>query len=321
MTRVADLELRPATLDDAALAADIDTDAHPDDPQDPLMTRHWWSIAAPDDVVERTIALLGGTPVGYATREHPAWAKMPERFTHVGAGLRPAARTPLRLDALFGFVEDRARGDGTQKVTAWAWEHDALMIAVLQARGFSEERRERFWELDLVEGRERIAKMATESRERMRREGIGVLTLAEDNDPAKFETLKRMSDEADADVPRSEPFVQLEMREFMEWFESPGLRPDRIWIAREGDDIIGISQLSYPPVRGIVATDWTGMARKARGRGVARALKCETLMQAIALGIDRVRTDNDSTNAPILHINETMGYTRRPDGVQFLKAL
>ena len=54
---------------------------------------------------------------------------------------------------------------------------------------------------------------------------------------------------------------------------------------------------------------------------MARALKCETLMQAMVLGVDRVRTDNDSTNVPILHINETMGYTRRPDGIQLLKEL
>lgn len=40
MTRVADLELRPATLDDAGLAADINTEAYPDDPEDPMMTRH-----------------------------------------------------------------------------------------------------------------------------------------------------------------------------------------------------------------------------------------------------------------------------------------
>ena len=92
-------------------------------------------------------------------------------------------------------------------------------------------------------------------------------------------------------------------------------------VARDGDDIVGISQLAYPPVRGVVSTDWTGTARKVRGRGVARALKCETLMQAIALGVDRVRTDNDSTNTPILHINETMGYRRRPDMVQYLKEL
>src|SRR5258706_4925155 len=107
----------------------------------------------------------------------------------------------------------------------------------------------------------------------------------------------------------------------MRGFDPRGLRPDRIGIARGGDDIVGISMLASPPVRGVVTTDWTGTARKVRGRGVARALKCETLMQAIALGTDRVRTDNDSANVPILHINETMGYRRRPDMIQFLKEL
>ena len=116
--RAADLEIRPATLDDASTAADIDTDAHPEDPEDPQMTRHWWSIAADDDVTDRRIALLDGTPVGYATREHPAWSKMPERFASLGAELRTAARTAVRLDALYALVEEAARTDTTQKVTA-----------------------------------------------------------------------------------------------------------------------------------------------------------------------------------------------------------
>jgi GNAT superfamily N-acetyltransferase len=70
-----------------------------------------------------------------------------------------------------------------------------------------------------------------------------------------------------------------------------------------------------------VWTDWTGTARKVRGRGVARALKLETVMQAIALGTKRVRTENDGENAPILHLNEEMGYTRIPGSVQLLKDL
>jgi GNAT superfamily N-acetyltransferase len=321
MTKIADLELRPATLDDASLVADIDTELHPDDAEDPTLMRHWWSMTPPDDVSERTIALLGGAPAGYTMRRHPAWAKVPERFTRISAELRPSARTAERLDALYERLEQASRADGTAKVTSWAWEFDALRIGALTKRGFREERRERFWELDLVEGRDRITTMAKESRARMTQEGIRVLTLGDDTDPKKFEKLKRMSDEAESDVPSTVPHVPFEMNEFMKWFESPALRMDRIWIARDGDDIVGISMLAYPPVRGVVATDWTGMARKARGRGIARALKCETLTQAIALGVDRVRTDNDSTNAPILHINETMGYRRRPDMVQYLKVL
>lgn len=318
---VGDLELRSATLDDASIAADVETECCPDDPEDPQMTRHWWSLASEEDTAEREIALLDGAPVGYTEFTHRPWSKMPERFADLHAAIRPAAYSAERLDALFEHLEERARSDGALKVSASAWEWNVDRLALLERRGYREERRERYWELDLVAGRERITAMAAESRARMEREGIRLLTLADDDDPNKFEKLKRMSDEAESDVPTTTPWVQIDMEEFMEWFESPALHKDRIWIAREGDDIVGISQLTYPPVRGPVATDWTGMARTARGRGIARALKCETLMQAIAFGVEKVRTDNDSTNAPILHLNETMGYVRRPDMVELFKGL
>jgi GNAT superfamily N-acetyltransferase len=319
--KVADLELRPATLDAAAFVADVNTATHPDDAEDPEMLRHSWSMTGPDVTVERFIASLDGQDVGYAVRTHESWEKMPQRFGRVRAEVRPPERDARRLDALVAAMEDRQQADGTRTATMWTWEDDSLLVGVLEQRGFREERRERFWELDLVAGRERITKMAEESRSRMKKEGVTLVTLGADADPAKFQKLKRVSDEAEADVPTTVPHVIVGMDEFMKWFSSPGLKMDRIWIAREGDDIVGISMLAYPPVRGVVATDWTAMARKARGRGIARALKCETLMQAIGIGVDRVRTDNDSTNAPILHINETMGYTRRHDAVQFLKAL
>lgn len=315
------ITLRPATADDAALVADIDTALHPDDPEDPQLLRHWWAMSAAESVVGRSIVLYDGEPSGYAIWQHPPWTNTPERFARLSAELRAPRRTRERLSDLYDGLERAVRDEGAAKATSWTWEWDALRSAMLERRGYREERRQRFWELDLVAERTRITAMAAESRQRMRDEGVRILTLAEDGDPTRFEKLKRMSDEAEADVPTTVPHVTSSMEAWMRWFDSPGLRPERIWIAREADDIVGISMLSYPPVRGIVATDWTGMARKARGRGIARALKCETLMQAIALGVDRVRTDNDSTNAPILHINETMGYRRRRDMVQYLKHL
>jgi GNAT superfamily N-acetyltransferase len=317
--KVADLELRAATLEDAGFAADLDTALRPDDPRDPAVTRHWWALQAVDEIVERWVATQDGKPVGLAFRRHVSWDKMPERFGRVSADLLPAARTPARLDALFAFVEERSRADGTKRFTTWTWEDDRLRLDVLAARAFKEERRERFWELDLVANKDRIEKMADESRARMRREGIEILTLARDTDPEKYRKLWRMSDEAEQDIPTTVPHVGTPWEVFEEWMRAPGLRPERQWIAREGDDIVGVSQLSYPPTRGIVETDWTGTARKVRGRGVARALKLETVMQAIVLGVDRVRTDNDGENAPILHINESMGYRRLKDQIQLMK--
>jgi RimJ/RimL family protein N-acetyltransferase len=317
--KVGDLELRSATLDDASFAADLETALRPDDPADPVLMRHWWTIEDTDNVIERWVATQGGRSVGLVFHRHTPWEKMPERFGRVSGDLLPAIRTPARLDALQAFAEQRSRGDGTKTFTTWTWEDDRLRLGVLEARGFKEERRERFWELDLVANKDRIAKMTDASRARMRTEGIEILTLARDSDPEKYRKLWRMSDEAEQDIPTTVPHTGTTWEVFEAWMQSPGLREDRQWIARDGNDVVGVSQLSYPPTRGHVETDWTGTARKVRGRGVARALKCETVMQAIALGVDRVRTDNDGENAPILHLNASMGYTRLKDMIQLLK--
>jgi GNAT superfamily N-acetyltransferase len=317
--KIADLELRPATLDDAAFAADMYTAIRPDDAEDAALLRHWWTVEATDNIVERAILIKDGRPVGQVAQRHAPWEKMPKRYGSVGADLLPDLRTAARLDALLAYAEDRSRAAGTRTFTSWVWEDDRVKLDVLVARGFMEERRERYWECDLGANRAKLAAMAEESRARMRAEGIQVLTLAADPDPEKLRKVWRMSDEAEQDIPTTVPHIGTPWEAFEEWMRSPGLRPDRQWIARDGDDIVGISQLSYPPNRGVVQTDWTGTARKARGRGVARALKCETVMQAIALGVDKVRTDNDGENAPILHINASMGYTRRKDQIQLMK--
>lgn len=295
------------------------TAVHPDDPLDPALLRNEWEGWEAERIVERYVALREARPAGVVAQSHADWQRVPERFTRVSAELMPALRAPWRLEALYAFAEDRARADGARTLIAWSWEHDALLVPLLQERGYREERRERFWELDLVAERARLEAMAMASRARMREQGIEVTTLDRVADPEKGLQLWRMSNEASEDTPRSTPFVPMTLPQFTGWMRSPGLREDRIWVARESGEIVGVSMLSYPPTRGVVSTDWTGTARRVRGRGVARALKCETLLQAIALGVPRVRTDNDSRNAPILHLNESMGYRRRPEMIQFHK--
>ena len=68
-------------------------------------------------------------------------------------------------------------------------------------------------------------------------------------------------------------------------------------------------------------TAFTGTHPAYRGRGIARAVKLQSLAQAVELGIPEVRTDNDSENGPMLHINETLGYTTQPGYVSFVKRL
>ena len=316
--KVADMTLREAKLADADFVADLETAIRPDDPRDPVSLQNYWRNPEENAKIERFIGEVGGDRVAFAVHRHELW-KTPKRFGSVSGDLMPSHRTPVRMDALFSAMEERSRADGTKTFTTWCWEDDRLRVGVLKARGYVEQRRQRFWELDLVAERAKLEATAALMRAKMREQKIRVLTVDRDTDPDKWKKLWRMSEEAIHDIPTTVPHSDTSFDDFMKWMRSPGLHEDRIWIARDGDTILGVSMLSYPPKRGVVSTDWTGVARAGRGRGVARALKYETVMQAIGLGVDKVRTDNDFKNAPILHINETMGYKRRSDGIQFMR--
>jgi GNAT superfamily N-acetyltransferase len=314
-----DLVFRAACSGDAAFAADVETAVKPRAPRDPVSWEYWW--AQPDEnwIFARFVVTRADRRVGYAVAEHPRWDVQPERYGTVGGNLLPPDRTAASLDTVFAAMEERVIADGARILSAWAGEDDPVRIAALAGRGYKEDRRSRRWELDLVANRDRLLEMAEASRERMRREGIQITTLAEDTDPRVIEKIWRLSEEAGDDVPTTEPRVPEEMASYTRWVNAPEIHRDRFWIARTGDVVVGVSVLGYPPVRGVVNTEWTATARSIRGRGVARALKCETVAQAIALGVDRVRTGNDAANDPILHINETMGYGLIAGGVQYLR--
>jgi GNAT superfamily N-acetyltransferase len=60
------------------------------------------------------------------------------------------------------------------------------------------------------------------------------------------------------------------------------------------------------------AEHWmTGVARSARGRGIALALKQAQIAAAKDAGWKFLRTQNDLGNAPMRRVNEKLGYERR----------
>ena len=313
------LGFRDATLDDATFYADVFTALRPTRPTDPVVERYWWE--QPDDtyVSRRWVVQQGGRDIGVATFDHPAWARLRVPHGDIGGDLLPDRRDRSTLDALLAEMERRLIAEGAKRVAVRANEDDELRIATILGRGFHEDRRHRRWLLDLGRNGTRIADMAGESRARMRAEGVSVLTLDRDADPDKYRKMWRMNEEAVQDVPTTLPNVDESFEDTLRWLRAPDMHEDRIWVAREGDEIVGVSVLGYPPVRGVVGTAWTATARRSRGRGIARALKCETLMQAITRGVDRVQTGNDGANDPILHINASMGYRPWVGAINFLK--
>jgi GNAT superfamily N-acetyltransferase len=122
-----------------------------------------------------------------------------------------------------------------------------------------------------------------------------------------------------ADIPMSVEYIPEPYEEWVVWMQPPAVLPERIWVAVLAGQPIGYSYLAYHPSS--VWTGFTGVLREHRGKGLARALKLETLVQAIDLGVNAVETDNDSENAPILHLNEELGYKEMPGKLEFHRKL
>lgn len=65
----------------------------------------------------------------------------------------------------------------------------------------------------------------------------------------------------------------------------------------------------------------TGVHLDYRGRGLALAVNIKAIDYVTKRGGTRVRTDNDSTNARMLAVNQRIGFKSRPGVFRLVKAL
>jgi GNAT superfamily N-acetyltransferase len=120
--------------------------------------------------------------------------------------------------------------------------------------------------------------------------------------------------EADADVPSGEP---IRSGTFEEWrarhLGDLALR-DLSFVAVEDDRVIGYAILQVHGA-GSATHSMTGVARAARGRGVALGLKQMQIARAKTSGLKELQTQNDLGNAPMRRVNEKLGYVLRHEWV------
>jgi RimJ/RimL family protein N-acetyltransferase len=304
-----ELELRAATLDDATLVADLETLRDPSEPRDPVLLRHWWAMGDELERWMRQIAVRDGVARAYIGASHDRWNADPKRF----GVIRPVLRYDDWSDDIFarlvGIGEDWLRSECATTVVTRLRNDFQREIGLLERLGYREDRRMRVSELDLLARRDHIFSRREEFRRRMQEQGVQMRPISDDPDPERFRKLHAMMNESVRDTPTTVPMRELSFDDWHRfWFGNPAIRADRFWVASEGEAIVGTSVLDCPVVRGIPWTAYTGTSRSVRRRGIARALKYESMAQAIESGFTRVRTANDADNPPILRINEEMGY-------------
>ena len=302
-------DLRAATLDDIGIVADLEATRDPEDPRDPEMMRFWWTGGSLSQVFSRHVAVHEGKAVAFMVASHERWGDAPERFGSIRAVIRSDVWSEGEYVKLIGQGERWLGSEGVVTAVNRIREDFRHELEALDRIGYREVRRQNYSELDLVAHRDDLLRGVSLERKRMKARGVTMLTLGEDEDPDRLVKLYEMMVAAEQDIPSTVPIPRQTFEEWMHFtFDDPGVRRDRFWIAREGDAIVGLSYLQFPPVRGLPWTAFTATSKEVRGRGIARALKYESMAQALELGYKCVRTANDGANAPILHINKEMGY-------------
>ena len=152
-------------------------------------------------------------------------------------------------------------------------------------------------------------------RDRLRVEGIETVSFATIDSTSARASLYRCTMAVQRDMPH-EPHVDWEdpaLPTFVTlMFENPlGLR-DGVFVARDGEAIVGLTYLVRRPGGDAEVGD-TGVLRSHRRRGIGRTLKLMATRYAAELGFKYVYTDNRSDNAGMLAINRELGFV--PDEV------
>jgi GNAT superfamily N-acetyltransferase len=113
------------------------------------------------------------------------------------------------------------------------------------------------------------------------------------------------------------PFAQWQ-KEFMPEENS---KKEWVFIAMDGDQFIGVTQLFQTEDEGVAYTNYTGVLKEFRGRGIAKALKLLSIDTAKKEGYHTMTTDSEENNAPMQHINRSLGYQPGNGHYRILKPL
>lgn len=115
--------------------------------------------------------------------------------------------------------------------------------------------------------------------------------------------------EAEKDLPGN---IDRDWLDFEEWaaetLESPLLDADLSRVVLDGDAVVSFALISADRDGRRAEHEMTGTLRAHRGRGLASLAKVAALRACRDAGISRLTTSNDTTNAPMLAINDRLGY-------------
>jgi len=102
------------------------------------------------------------------------------------------------------------------------------------------------------------------------------------------------------------------------FFEGPGIDPPSTIIALRDGHTVGMT-VTMVKESGTAYTNFTGVSRAERGKGIALAMKLCALRDLRARGVKLFGTTNDEQNAAMRGINRRLGYVPDPPTTMYQK--
>ena len=308
---------RPLTIEtDAADMARIYSYTLPE-PISEATAREWWTLREGEFRVTTLALDENKKAIGYWDVDHETWMKPGTFWTKIV--LVPEHRGKGLGSKMFDEILLVAGAQGATHLESAVREDDPATLRFVEKRGFKIQFHAFESTLELASFDEHCF---DDLLARVQAEGFRFFSLAEagftDENKHKLYDVNRSSSLDDPGSSGSFPDFYAFSKNV---FEASWFRADTQILAAHGDDWVGLSAIGVYKEDNHAYNAFTGVLRDYRGRGLAQALKLQTILLAKREGMRYIRTHNDSNNAPMLAINRKLGYKPLPGVYRILCTL
>ena len=282
------------------------------------IVQNWFTQTAPGRIEHRRVAVNAQDQVvGYSVSVHETWSPLGQFYVWVG--VLPAWRRQGHGTALYADILSFLQTQGATDLTSEVLDSVPADIAFAQARGFVTDRHMFESTLDLAGFDSVPYRSVIPDLEAV---GFRFFSLADCPNTAEYRRQAYAVNRATAeDIPGWEGSAP-SFEDFEKWvYGAEWYRPDGQILVAEGENWVGISAVRLHQQTKAAYNVHTGVLRPYRGRRLGLALKLATIQYARAQCARYMRTNNDSLNAPILALNNRLGYRPEPGRYTLRKRL